>query len=203
VITLVPVWEGKVMLATSIPLAVSNWTFGIVAAIIFGGIMFIVKYGRQCRDTIAWIIETYRRNTYKTMDHKEKNSDIESAEDLSKEEILEIKRQISTLSQQIKALLIEIKKIRRSEILNALEGDVNTASTEYGMKFELKRSEFEETTKILQDTLERMPEQAMAYRQKTAKWIARAQKIFDKYSPENLVQKFEALKSRHKNTQDI
>jgi hypothetical protein len=82
-----------------------------------------------------------------------------------------------------------------------LEVDANTASTEYGMKFELKRSEFEKEMKVLQVTLAKMPKQAITYRQNTIKWITKAHKKFDKYSPEKFVQKVEAVKSRRRAAQ--
>jgi len=191
------------MSTTIVFLTISNWAFGIGAAVIFGSIIFIVRCGRQCCDSITWIIDMYRRNTRIGTLQKEQVSDAEpSVEKSSEEEISEIKRQISTLSQQIKAMLVEIKKARRTELMKALEGDANTASTEYGMKFELKRPEFEKAMRILHVTLARMPEQAVAYRQDTIKWIAEAQKKFDGYKPEKFVQEIETAKSRRRTTQD-
>jgi len=192
------------MSTTSMPLAISNWNFGILTALIFCSIIFVVRYGRQCRDSITWIIDMYRMykmNTGVETHHKEQRSDVESSvEESSREEIKEIKRQISLLSQQIKAILVEIRKTRRTELLKALKVNANTASTEYGMKFELKRSEFEKAMKVLQVTLAKMPKQAITYRQNTIKWIAKAHKKFDKYSPEKFVQKVEAVKSRCRTT---
>ncbi|MBN2316266.1 MAG: hypothetical protein JXM79_20225 [Sedimentisphaerales bacterium] len=198
--------EFIVMLATTTPLAISNWAIGILAALIFGSIILVVRYGRQCCDSIAWIIEMYRMykiNTGLETPHKEQMSDVgSSVKESNKKEIAEIKRQISILSRQIKAIFVEIKKTRRTELLKALKVDANAASTEYGMKFELKRSEFDKAMKALQVTLAKMPEQAVTYRQNTIKWIANAHKKFDKYSPEKFVQKVEAAKSKHKTIQN-
>lgn len=193
------------MLPTSIPLAISNLAIGILTAIVFGSIIFVVRYGRQCCDSINWIIEMYRMykmNTDVGTRQKEQMSDIgSSVKESSKKEIAEIRRQISILSRQIKAILVEIKKTRRTELLKALKVDANTVSTEYGMKFELKRSEFEKVMKALQVTLAKMPEQAVADRQNTIKWIAKAHKKFEEYSPEKFVQKVEAVKSRRRTTE--
>jgi hypothetical protein len=198
--------EFILVLATSIPLAISNWALGILAALILGSIIFVVRCGRRCRDSVAWIIDVYRR--YKTdtgveTRQKTHRSDVESfVEESNTEEIEEIKRQISSLSRQIKAILVEIRKTRRIELLKALKVDANTALTEYGMKFELRRSEFEKAMKVLHVILARMPEQAIAYRQNTIKWIAKAQKKFDEYSPEKFAQKVEAVKSKRRTTQN-
>ena len=190
------------MSATIVPLAISDWAFGIGATVIFGSIIFIVRYGRQCCDSIAWMIDIFRMSIRVGGRQEEQGSDAgSSVEGFSKEEMADIKGKISILSQQIKAMLVEIKKTRRTELLKALEGDANVASTEYGMKFELKRSEFERAMKIMQVTLAKVPEQAAAYRQNTIKWIANAQKKFDNYSPEKFVQKIEAAKSRRRTTQ--
>jgi hypothetical protein len=70
------------------------------------------------------------------------------------------------------------------------------------MKFELRRSEFKKSIEVLQVTLSRLPEQAFVYRQKTSRWIAKARKKFEKYSPEKFVQKVEAVESRRRTTQD-
>jgi len=196
--------EFIVMLATRTPLAMSNFAIGIFTAIIFGSIIFVVRYGRQCCESITWIIEMYRMykmNTGVGTSQKTQMSDVgSSVKESSKKEIPEIKRQISILSHQIKAILVEIKKIRRTDLLKALKVDANTASTEYGVKFELKRSEFEKAMKALLVTLAKMPEQDVAYRQNTTKWIAKAHKKFDRYSPEKFVQKVEAVKSRRRTT---
>jgi len=106
------------------------------------------------------------------------------------------------LSLQIKATLAEIKQIRRTAVQKALEDSIKTASTEYAMKFELKRPEFEKAMKVLQVTLAKMPEGGIAYKQKVMKWIAKAQEKFDEYSPEYFVQKLEAVKARRRTAQD-
>ncbi len=90
--------------------------------------------------------------------------------------------------------------------MQALEGDIRTASTEYAMKFELKRPEYDKAMRILQVELANMPEEAVAYHQKVNNWIAKAQEKFNEYSPENFIRKVEAAKARQKsdqNKQDI
>ena len=52
--------------------------------------------------------------------------------------------------------------------------------------------------RILQVTIAKMPEEAVEYNQKIIKWIAKAQKKFGKYSPENFGRKVEALKAGRK-----
>jgi len=194
-----PFQEAKIISATAIPLGISDLAFGIIVALIFGSILFIVKYGKDCCDSITWLVDICKMNIGKGTGNKEQESDAESsAEEFSKEEITEIKEQISTLSQQIKAILAEIKQIRRTEVLKALEYDLKTASTEYAMKFELKRPEYDKAMRVLQVTLAKMPEEAVSYNQKVIEWIAKAQKKFDEYSPENFGLKVEAIKVRRR-----
>jgi hypothetical protein len=198
----IPFQEAEVISATAIPLGISELAFGIIVALIFGSILLVVKYGKQCCDSITWIIDIYKMNRGKGTGDKEQESVAEpSAEELSKEEIAENKEQISILSQQIKAVLAEIKQIRKTEALKALEDDINTASTEYAMKFELKRPEYDKAMRILQVTLSKMPEEGVAYNQKVIEWISKAQKKFNEYSPENFGQKVKAMKARHRGTQ--
>jgi len=198
-----PFQDVKIISATTIPLGISDLAFGIIVALIFGSIIFIVKYGKHCCDSITWIIDVCKMNIGKGTDDKEQKSDSESStEEFSKEEIAEIKEQISTTSQQIKAILAEIKQIRKNEVLKALEYDLKTASTEYAMKFELKRPEYDRATRILQVTLAKMPEEGVAYNQKVIEWIAKAQKKFDEYSPENFGVKVEAIKARRRGAQN-
>jgi hypothetical protein len=102
------------------------------------------------------------------------------------------------LSHQIKGILAEIKQIRKTEALNAIEDDIQRASTEYAMKFELKRIEYDNAMKILQVVLSNMPEEAIAYKKKVNDWIAKAQKKFRKYDPEHFSKKVESLKTRRK-----
>ena len=90
-------------------------------------------------------------------------------------DIAEIKEEISSLSQQIKTTLAEIKQMRKTLVMKALEDDIRLASTEYAMKFELKRPEYDKAMSILQVTLTKMPEEAVAYKQKVITWIAKAQ----------------------------
>ena len=199
----IPFQEAEVISATAIPLGISDLAFGIIAALIFGGFIFIVRYGKQCCESITWIIDTYKMNLGKGAGEKGEKSNAESsAKEFSKEKIAEIKEQISILSQQVKAILAEIKQIRRTEVLRALEYDINTASTEYAMKFELKRPEYDKAMRILKVTLAKMPEEAVAYNQKVIEWIAKAQKKFGEYSPENFTQKVGAIKARRKGAQN-
>jgi hypothetical protein len=195
--------EAKMISATAITLVMSDLAFGIIVAIIFGCIIFMVKYGKNCRDSITWIIDICKMNIGKGTGDKEQESDSESStEEFIKEEIAEIKEQISTLSQQIKAILAEIKQIRKTEVLKALEHNFETASTEYAMKFELKRPEYDKAMRILQVTLAKIPEEGAAYSQKVIVWIAKAQKKFDEYSPENFGLKVEAIKARRRGAQN-
>jgi len=139
----------------------------------------------------------------KGIEEKEKKLKAESSvEGLSKEEIEEIKEEISNLSQQIKAILAEIKQIRKTEVLNALENDIRAASTEYAMKFELKRPEYNKAMRILQVMVAKMPEEAVAYKQKVIEWIAKAQKKFDECNPENFGQEVKAVKAKHRGAQN-
>ena len=198
-----PFQEAGIISATAIPLGISELALGIIVALIFGCILFIVKCGKQCCDNIKWIIDIYKMNKGKGTGGKELVSVAESsAEELSKEEIEEIKEQISILSQQIKATLAEIKQIRKTEALNALEDDIRAASTEYAMKFVLKRPEYDKAMRILQVTLAKMPEEAVEYNQKVIEWIAKAQKKFGEYSPENFGRKVEALKAGRRTDQN-
>ncbi len=198
-----PVQEAEVISTTAIPLGISDLTLGIIVALIFGGFVFIVRYGKQCWESVTWIIETCKMNLGKGAGEKGDRSIAESfVEEFNKEEIVEIKEQISRLSQQIRATLAEIKQIRKTAVKKALEDDIRTASTEYAMKFELKRPEFEKAMKVLQITLAKMPEEGFAYNQKVIEWIAKAQKKFDEYSPENFGQKVEAIKARHRGAQN-
>jgi len=198
-----PFQEAEVISATAIPLGISDLALGIIAALIFGSIIFIVKYGKHCCDSITWIVDICKMNIGKGTGDKEQGSDAESSvEEFSKEEIAEIKEQISILSQQIKAILAEIKQIRKTEVLNALEDDIRAASTEYAMKFELKRPEYDKAMRILQVMLAKMPEEGVAYNQKVIEWIAKAQKKFDEYNPENFGRKVKAIKAKHRGTQN-
>ena len=129
---------------------------------------------------------------------KEKVKTEISVEELNKEKMVEIKEEISELSQQIKAILAEIKRIRKTEALKALEDNMQTALTEYAMKFELKRIEYDKTMKILQVVLSNMPDEAIAYKKKVSDWITQAEKKFRKYNPENFNKKVDALKTRRK-----
>ena len=188
---------------TAIPLGISDLTLGIIVALIFGGFIFIIRYGKQCCESITWIIETCKMNLGKNACEKGDRPIAESSvEEFSKEEIEEIKEQVSTLSQQIKAILAEIKQIRKIEVLKALEYDLKTASTEYAMKFELKRPEYDKAMRILRVTLAKMPEECVAYKQKVMNWIAKAQEKFDEYSPEKFGLKVEAIKTRRRGAQN-
>lgn len=198
-----PFQEAGIISATAIPLGISEMALGIIVALIFGCVLFIVKYGKHCCDNIKWIIDIYKMKKVKETGGKEPVPAAESSdEELSKEEIKEIKEEISSLTKQIKTTLAEIKKTRKTEALNALENDIRAASTQYAMKFELKRPEYDKAMRILQVTLAKMPEEAVEYNQKLIKWIAKAQKKFGKYSPENFGRKVEALKAGRKGNQN-
>jgi uncharacterized coiled-coil protein SlyX len=123
-----------------------------------------------------------------------------SVEELSKE-IVEIKKRIHRLSQQIRAILAEIKQVRKTAAKNALEDSIETASTEYAMKFELKRPDFEKAMNVLKVALTKIPEEGVAYKQEVIKWIAKAQEKFEDYSPENFGKKVEAVKARRRAAQ--
>ena len=198
-----PFQEAGIISATAIPLGISEMALGIIVALIFGCVLFIVKYGKHCCDNIKWIIDIYKMKKGKETGGEEQVPVAEPPdEELSKEEIKEIKEEISSLTKQIKTTLAEIKKIRKTEALNALENDIRAASTQYAMKFELKRPEYDKAMRVLQVTLAKMPEQAVEYNQKVMKWIAKAQKKFGKYSPENFGRKVEALKAGRKGDQN-
>lgn len=199
----IPFLEAEIISATDIPLGISDLALGIIVALIFGCILFIVKCGKQCCDNVKWIIDIYKMNKSKETGGKEPVPAAEPTdEELSKEEIAEIKEEISDLSQQIKTTLAEIKKIRNTEALNALENDIRAAATEYAMKFELKRPEYDKAMRILQVTLTRMPEEAVAYKQKVTEWIAKAQKKFIEYSPENFGRKVESVQAERRTDQN-
>lgn len=196
-----PIQQTEVLSAITLPLGISDMALGIIVALIFGSIIFVVKYGKQCCDNITWIIDICKMNMGKGTEEKEEKAKTESSvEELSKEEIAEIKEEISNLSQQIKAILAEIKEIRRTQVLKALEDDINTASTEYAMKFELRRPEYDKAMRILQVMLAKMPEEGVAYNQKVINWIAKAQEKFSEYSPEHFDKKVEAVKAKHRST---
>ena len=195
------VLESGILSTTIMPLGISDLTLGIIVALIFGSVLFVVKCGRQCRDNVKWIIEICKMNYGKKTEEKETEEKVKTehpVEELDKEEIAEIKEEISELSQQIKAILAEIKQIRNTKALNALEDDIQRASTEYAMKFELKRIEYNKAMKILQVELSNMPEEAIAYKKKVNDWIAKAEKKFIRYSPEYFINKVEALKAGRK-----
>jgi len=196
-----PFQEAEVISATATPLGISDLALGIIVALIFGSIIFVVKYGKQCCDNITWIIEICKMNIGKGTEEKEEKKKTESSvEELSKEEIAEIKEEISILSQQIKAILADIKQIRKTQVQIALEDDIRTASTEYAMKFELKRPEYDKAMRILQLTLAKMPEEAVEYNQKVIEWITKAQEKFYEYGPEHFDKKVEAVKAKHRAT---
>ena len=193
--------ETEVISATAIPLGISDLTLGIIAALIFGIVILVVKCGRQFCDNVKWIIEICKMNYGKKTEEKEIKEKVKTeqpVEEIDKEEIAEIQEEISELSQQIKGILAEIKQIRKTEALNAIEDDIQRASTEYAMKFELKRIEYDKAMKILQVVLSNMPEEAIAYRKKVSDWITQAEKKFRKYGPEHFNKKVEALKTRRK-----
>ena len=202
VIISMPVQEAEAISTTAISLGISDMTLGIIVALIFGGFVFIVRYGKQCCESIIWIIDTCKMNLGKKAGEKGERANAESSvEEFSKEEIVEIKEQICRLSQQIRATLAEIKQIRKTAVKKALEDSIKTASTEYAMKFELKRPEFEKAREVLKITLAKIPEEGVAYKQKVIKWTAKAQEKFEEYSPDNFGQKVEAVKARRRAVQ--
>ncbi|MFH1883371.1 MAG: hypothetical protein ABIL62_11745, partial [Planctomycetota bacterium] len=146
----IPVQKSEVISATAMPLGISELTLGIIAALILGCIIFIVKYGKQCCESIIWIRDILKMNLGNGAGEKVEKSNTEfSVEELSREEIVKIKKQISKLSQQVRAILAELKQIREKACKEALEDNIKTASTEYAMKFELKRPDFEKAMKVL------------------------------------------------------
>lgn len=181
---------AEILSVTALPLGISNMALGIIVALIFSCIIFVVRYGKQCCENVKWIIEICKMNFSKGTEENEQKSNVDS----SVEEL--IKEDISNLSQQIKSILAEIKQTRKNEVLKALEDDIRTASTEYAMKFELKRPEYDKSMRILQVMLAKMPEEAVSYNQKITEWIAKAQEKFNEYSPEHFVQKVEAIRVR-------
>jgi len=171
----IPVQETEVISATAMPLGISELTFGIIVALIFGGLVFIMRYGKQCCESIIWIIDTCKMNLGKGAGEKGERSNAESSvEELSKETV-KIKKRIHRLSQQIRAILAEIKQVRKTAGKNALEDSIETALTEYAMKFELKRLDFEKEMKVLKVALTKIPEEDVAYKQEVIRWIAKAQ----------------------------
>ena len=56
VVISMPFQEAGIISATAIPLGISDLALGIIVALIFGCILFIVKCGKQCCDNIKWII---------------------------------------------------------------------------------------------------------------------------------------------------
>ncbi len=196
--TSIPVAQAEIISATALFPGISDLALGFIVALIFGSIIFVVKYGRHCCDNIKWIIDICKMNIGKGTEEKAITES--SAEKLSKEEIAEIKEEISNLSQQIKTTLAELKQIRKTQILIALEDDIKTASTEYAMKFELKRPEYDKAMRILQVMLAKMPEEGIAYNQKVTEWINKAQEKFNEYNPEHFDKKVEAVKAKHKST---
>jgi hypothetical protein len=183
--------------ATAMPLGISELTLGIIVALIFGCFLFIIKYGKGCCESIIWIRDICKMNLGKGTDEKLEKSNTEfSVEELSKEEIVEIKKQISELSQQVRAILAELKQIRETACKEALEDNIKIASTEYAMKFELKRPDFEKAMKILIVTVTKIPEEGVVNKQKVIKWITKAQEKFEDLSPENFSKKVESVKAR-------
>ena len=55
-----PFQEAGIISATAMPLGISDLALGIIVALIFGCILFVVKYGKQCCDNIKWIIDIYK-----------------------------------------------------------------------------------------------------------------------------------------------
>ena len=197
------VQQAKILSIIALPLGISDLTLGIIVALIFGCIILVVKCGKQFCDNVKWIIEICKMNAGKKTEEIEEKAISESSdENLTKEEIEEIKEEISNLSQQIKSILAEIKQVRNTQILQALEGDIRMASTEYAMKFELNRPEYDKAMRILQVELAKMPEEAVAYRQKVTNWITKAQQKFNEYSPEHFVRKVEDVRARHKSNEN-
>ena len=178
------------------PLGISELTLGIIVALIFGCFIFVVKYGKQCCESIIWIRDILKMNLGNGAGEKVEKSNTEfSVEELSREEIVEIEKQISKLSQQVRAILAELKQIREKACKEALEDNIKTASTEYAMKFELKRPDFEKAMKVLIVTITKIPEEGVVNKQKVIKWIAKAQEKFEDFSPENFSKKVEAVKA--------
>ena len=70
------------------------------------------------------------------------------------------------------------------------------------MKFELKRPEYVKAMRILQVMLAKMPEEGLAYNQKVIEWIAKAQKKFGEYGPENFSRNVEAVRAKHRRAQN-
>jgi DNA gyrase/topoisomerase IV subunit A len=197
------VQQAKVLSIIALPLGISDLTLGIIVALIFGCVILVVKCGKQFCDNVKWIIEICKMNFGKGTEETQQKSNVESSiEGLSKEEIEEIKEEISNLSQQIKSTLAEIKQVRNTQVLNALEGDIRMAATEYAMKFELKRPEYDKAMRILQVELAKMPEEAVAYKQKVTTWITKAQEKFNGCTPEQFIRKVEAAKARHESNQN-
>ena len=181
--------------ATAMPLGISELTLGIIVALILGCIIFIMKYGKQCCDSIIWIRDILKMNLGNGACEKVEKSNTEfSVEELSREEIVEIKKQISKLSQQVRAILAELKQIRETACKEALEDNIKIASTEYAMKFELKRPDFEKAIKILIVAITKIPEEGVVNKQKVIKWITKAQEKFEDFSPENFSKKVEQFK---------
>jgi hypothetical protein len=186
--------EVENLSVTAIYLGISDLALGIIVALIFGCVIFVVKCGKQCRDNVKWIIEICKMNFSKGT--KEKSKTETSVEESDEEKTAEIKEEISELSQQIKGILAEIKQIRKTEVENALEAGIETAVTEYAMKFELKRIEYDNAMKILQVTLANMPEEAIAYKKKVNDWITAAENKLRRYGPENFIKKVQEIKAR-------
>jgi hypothetical protein len=181
-----PLPEAGIIAARAVPLGTTDLTLCIILALVFGGFVLVMKYGKQFCENAIWIRDVLRMNLGTGTDEKQKKSNAEcSFEKSSGEEIVEIKNQISELSQQIRAILAEIKRIRETTGEKALEDSVEAASTEYAMKFELTRPEFKKAMKALEATLAKIPEEGAVDRQKVNEWIARAQKKFDDYNPVN------------------
>ena len=185
--------------ATAMPLGISDLTLGIIVALIIGCFIFVVKCGKQCCESIIWIRDILKMNLGNGAGEKVEKSNTEfSVEALSREEIVEIKKQISKLSQQARAILAELKQIREKACKEALEDNFKIASTEYAMKFELKRLDFEKAIKILIVTITKIPEEGVVNKEKVIKWIAKAQEKFEDFSPENFSKKVEAVKARRR-----
>ncbi len=77
-----------------------------------------------------------------------------------------------------------------------MEDNIKIASTEYAMKFELKRPDFEKAMKVLIVTIAKIPEEGVVNKQEVIKWITKAQEKFEDFSPENFNKKVEAVKTR-------
>lgn len=157
-----PLPEAGIMATGGTPLGISDLTLGIILALVLGGFVLVIKYGKQCCENIIWFRDVLRMNLGRGTDEKGKKSNVEySIEELSSEEIMEIKNQISGSPQQIRAIFAEIKQIRKTTSEKALEDSIQAASTEYAMKFELKRPEFEKAMKALKATLAKIPEEGV------------------------------------------